>query len=417
MREKTDSPFYPQKPLPAEKFFGRDDLVREIWKKDLQPVWNHRRTQMVWLSGERGIGKSSLANFLLDKAEKEGLLSLRINLSRVHTVNDLIENIIYKILEYQEKTKEPISKFIKNNFKKYIEEVEVPTLFGGLKVKIKEEEIKKDIPEYKRNFEDFLKTFIAAVKQNSKDYLGIFLLLDEINGLAEAPEFANFLKGLSDTLDTHSSLLFMICGTEEKRQAIIRNHESTNRIFNLYNLSPIKKEDFAQYFMREFENCEIKIQEPEYAHLMALFSEGQPRFAQIIGDNIFYIDEDFIIDQNDIHQGIIKSIDDIGEKFIKPLYEEIKSQKYKVLIKKITEIIDKEGKNSFTREEICKNLDKKEKQNFDRFIKRMKDLGFVKSEVKDSGEYKFKDFFTRAYLGLLSRKESYHIKSVEEQKV
>ncbi len=168
MREKPDSPFYPQKPLPPDKFFGRDDLVREIWKKDLQPVWNHRRTQMVWLSGERGIGKSSLANFLVDLSEKEGLLSLRINLSRVHTVDDLIEKIIYKILEYQEKTKEPISKFIKDNFKKYFEELEVPTIFGSLKIKIKEEEIKKDIPEYKRNFEDFLKTFIEGIKQSSK---------------------------------------------------------------------------------------------------------------------------------------------------------------------------------------------------------------------------------------------------------
>lgn len=252
----------------------------------------------------------------------------------------------------------------------------------------------------------------------SKDYLGIFLLLDEINGLAEEVEFANFLKGLSDTLDPHSSLLFMICGTEEKRQAIIKNHESTNRIFNLYNLLPIEKEAFAEYFTREFESCEIEIktgQSDYLTGLMALCCEGQPRFAQIIGDNVFSVDEDFIIDESDLKKGLVKSIDDIGEKFIKPLYEEIKSQNYKVLIKKITEITNKEGTNSFTREEICKGLDKKEKQNFDRFIGRMKDLGFIKS--KKQGEYKFKDFFTRAYLGLLSREENYYIKPFEEKEV
>jgi hypothetical protein len=97
----------------------------------------------------------------------------------------------------------------------------------------------------------------------------------------------------------------MICGTEEKRQAIIKNHESTNRIFNLYNLLPIEKEAFSEYFKREFESCEIKIQNRESAHLMALFSEGQPRFAQIIGDNIFYIDEDFIINEDFINKGIM----------------------------------------------------------------------------------------------------------------
>ena len=58
---------------------------------------------------------------------------------------------------------------------------------------------------------------------------------------------------------------------------------------------------------------------------MALCCEGQPRFAQIIGDNVFSVDEDFIIDESDLKKGLVKSIDDIGEKFIKPLYEKIKS--------------------------------------------------------------------------------------------
>jgi hypothetical protein len=108
--------------------------------------------------------------------------------------------------------------------------------------------IEADIPQYKRKFEEFLKGFVLEIKQ--RGYLGVFLLLDEINGLALEPEFTNFLKGLSDNLDPHLSLMFMICGTEEKRQAIIKNHESTNRVFrSIYEVTPIPKAQLAEYFI------------------------------------------------------------------------------------------------------------------------------------------------------------------------
>ncbi len=398
--DKPDSPFYPDKPLPPDEFFGRADLSKELWKKSVEPVLNHSRTETVWLSGERGIGKTSLALYLMDQAEKKGLFSLKIDLSQAHTVEQFLEKIILTVLDYSRKNSDQVSEFIRESFKKYFESVELTLpIFGGVKAKFNKDAIANDLPEYKRNFVEFLTNFVVEIK--SRGFKGVFLLFDEINGLASQAEFANFLKGLSDNLGTHESLLIMICGTEDKRQEIIKNHESINRAFKtLKEVEPLSVDELEQYFSQKFTDAGVSFENTSFLKYMAKQSYGQPKLAQIIGESVFYVNDDHEINEDDLLNGLDNAFDEIGSKFVKPLYSEIKSTNYKRILKVITQMSLDLTNLTFTRQEVIKRLSDSQKNKFDNFIRRMTELKVIKS-VRD-GEYMFCDFFTKAYLDLYS---------------
>ncbi len=75
---KQESPFTPGSPVPYEFFVGRQREIEEILTSVRRAASG--RQQNVFLVGERGIGKSSLARYVRDLAVK------RYNLLTVHVL-------------------------------------------------------------------------------------------------------------------------------------------------------------------------------------------------------------------------------------------------------------------------------------------------------------------------------------------
>ncbi|HKS80061.1 MAG TPA: ATP-binding protein [Candidatus Acidoferrales bacterium] len=67
--QKEKSPFYPGQPVPVELFVGREAEVGKI-TRGLSQV-KAGKPQYVFVTGEYGIGKSSLAAFVRFLGEKE----------------------------------------------------------------------------------------------------------------------------------------------------------------------------------------------------------------------------------------------------------------------------------------------------------------------------------------------------------
>lgn len=70
MPENTkESPFTPGKPVPVEYFVARFDEIKRLERAIRQA--RSGRNENIFITGERGIGKSSLAGFIQHLAEKE----------------------------------------------------------------------------------------------------------------------------------------------------------------------------------------------------------------------------------------------------------------------------------------------------------------------------------------------------------
>ena len=82
-----------------------------------------------------------------------------------------------------------------------------------------------------RNFPDTLGNLVATISENRS---GLLIILDDINGLADTPEFANWYKSFADGVATHFGpfpVLVMVSGTVEKKDALAAAQPSLMRVF------------------------------------------------------------------------------------------------------------------------------------------------------------------------------------------
>jgi AAA+ ATPase superfamily predicted ATPase len=125
MPENTkESPFTPGKPVPVEYFVARFDEIKRLERAIRQT--RSGRNENVFITGERGIGKSSLAGFIQHLAEKEyNFIGAHCFLGGVRDLESMVKEIFQRL--FQEINDKTIFDNLKNIFGKYIKGI---TLFG-----------------------------------------------------------------------------------------------------------------------------------------------------------------------------------------------------------------------------------------------------------------------------------------------
>lgn len=95
---KDYSPFTLGQPVPVEFFVGRLDEIKRL--KDKVAAATAGRLQVAFLSGERGIGKSSLASFVRFITEREYcVLGLHTFLGGVSSLDEMTRRVFDRLLK------------------------------------------------------------------------------------------------------------------------------------------------------------------------------------------------------------------------------------------------------------------------------------------------------------------------------
>jgi len=390
---KENSPFTPGNPVPVELFVGRTNQINEILKYVRQTSFG--KQENVFLSGERGIGKSSLAAFLRYwVTNKENFLGIHVFSGGVLSLEELIRRIFDQLLkEVKEQTWfEDISKF----FGRYIKEV---GLFG---ISVSFNPPEKDLKELVRNFPEALENIMEKIKAEKK---GLFIVLDDINGLSKTPEFANWYKSFVDEVATHYTrfpVFIMPIGLPEIRDTLSKHEPSLMRIFRAVNIEKLSDKEVETFLRRAFEKVNVKV-EFKAMEIMVKFSSGLPLLMHEIGDAIFWEDGDGIISEKDTLRGVLAAAERIGTKYLDPkVYRAIRSERYRSILRKL-------GKTSisrnFRRKDVEEKLNESEKRVFNNFLRKMRDLGIIISNVeKGRGNYSFVNEIYPIYIWMESEK-------------
>ena len=288
-----ESPFTPGKPVPVEYFIARSKEIERLERAIRQT--SSGRNENIFITGERGIGKSSLAGFIRYLAEKEyDFIGAHCFLGGVRDLEGMIRVIFQRLL--QETSDRSIFDSLKNVFGKYIKGI---TLFGvGI-------EFTTDRSELRTLLDNFLPV-MRKVNETIKDHKkGMMLILDDLNGISDISEFAQFLKSFVDELATSRyslPLLIILVGIPERRENLIRHQPSVARIFDIIDLSPMNEDESKEFFNNMFNKQNISLTSQALS-LMVNLSGGFPMLMHEVGDAVFWLDTDNCIDENDAKKG------------------------------------------------------------------------------------------------------------------
>ncbi|MBW1956181.1 MAG: AAA family ATPase [Deltaproteobacteria bacterium] len=376
---KEYSPFTPGVPVPIEFFIGRVTELHEIINMAGKSS-SRESLERIFVYGERGIGKSSLCRMAVTiSEEKYNMLGLHVYLGGVNSLEEMARRIFERLLQKSRDKNwfEAVKTFLGNHVRQV-------GLFGiSLEFTASSNDLRQSVS-------DFPYVLRNLLEKLGKDKNGMMLVLDDLNGLAGSPSFANWLKSFVDEVATTEKplpLLLILSGLSERRRQLINNQPSLDRVFDLVHVKRFKKEEVEEFFQKTFSKVNVNVS-VEAMDLLSRFSGGHPVFMHEIGDAVFKTDEDDHIDGKDALKGILRAAEAIGVKYIEPkVLATIRSDRYRGILKKI---VREPFEYRFSKQELSKRVSQDESKVLHNFLQKMKNLG-VLSQPPESprGEYAF----------------------------
>lgn len=395
---KDRSPFSPGQVLPVEYFVGRLSQIQRI-ERDLRQTELGKPTYL-FLTGERGVGKSSLASFSRSIAERNHqLIAAHCHLGEATNVDEFVRVIFQDTLQRVSALSDgSLFEKCKTILERYIDQID---LFG-LSIKFKREQPLLD--DMRGNFLALLSQLHhAGLEQGRK---GLFLVLDDLNGATKDTRLGLFLKSVIDQNATSAKpipLCLMLVGPRERLDEMTESQPSVGRIFAFVEVPLMSKDECVKYITGAFSSVGHVV-DVDAQDVMFRFSGGFPMLFQEIGDAVYWADTDGKIDHRDAISGILEAADRVGHRFIKPLYDEIRSKRYHSILRaigRLEELPFGEDRRRLRRKDIMQVLDEADKKNFDNFVQRMKHLGVI-VPGESAGEYVFESALHLMYLWMQS---------------
>ena len=388
--QKDYSPFTPGQPIAPEFFVGRTEQVRALLDRIYRTLSG--RLEVVFIGGERGIGKTSLAQFVRWYVEQElKIVGAYVHLGGVRGIEETVRRSIERIVQ------ESMGKSWYQRLRDLVKYIRQVDLFG---VTLEFQPPPDLLSTAVRHFPQTLQQLFNALRGNAK---GLLLVWDDINGLAQNKEFADWLKSVVDeTAMAKIPVSIVLVGLEEMRVALIRNNESLARLIFPLSIPLWSESECSQFFREAFKRVNVQVKD-EALDMMVDFSGGHPALAHEIGDAVFRVDDDGVIDNGDAIKGIGLAAEIVGLKYLEPqVYREIRSERYR----KILRILASDPQNwSFKRANIIQRLNQNERRVFDNFLRRMQRLGIIEPDEEGGrGAYRFRNLLHFFYFGLEARR-------------
>lgn len=379
-----ESPFQPGKPVSPYYFKGRHSSIQKILR-----YYNNacnKDVQHFFLTGKKGIGKTSLAEFVKQYLEdNENALGIYVSNKGKHSLECLVASIFEAFLNNVEKS------FFKKSFEGFFGRIE-SVEFKGAKIHFKpDEETSRDLVA------SFHYILNELIRNEFDDYDCIFLVIDDINGLSDQEEFVNWYKRFADTIEVDDSfelpLYILFAGYPEKFDNLVLQDLSFGRIFHHEEISNLEDNDVREFFISAFDSAGMKC-EDDALELLVLFSQGSPLMMQHIGDAVFWQADGEIITKETATIGVLNAANELGSKQIRPDLNRIESKHYLNILLKL----GKHQVYGFQKSELEPILSDEENNVLSNFLAKMIKIGILNpAGLKNSGEYEFSNILYFTY--------------------
>ncbi len=395
------SPFVPGRIVPIEFFVGRRDEIERL--RGMVRGASKGRLGIGFVTGERGIGKSSLAGFVHWLAEQdEEAVGCHVPLGGVSDLGGMLRTTFDRLL------KDSIARPWHQQVRDFLgDRVRKVGLFGAtLELDLRDGEI----ASLERSFAHSIRQLLNSIAEDRS----LFLVLDDINGLAQSSHFANWLKSVVDEISlshAETRLCVLLVGLEERRRQLIEHQPSLARVFELIDVAPWSNEEVREFYHKTFLGGGVQVSEYDLK-LLTLWTGGLPVLAHEIGDAVWRTAPAKTLQRQDVIGGIRLAAEVIGRKFLEPqILGAMRSDRYLSILHAITTMpsmarVSKlaDPGAQFTRAEARKRLSGEDREVFDHFLRRMKKLGGLESVSWVRGGYRFPSLLHLLYFKIVSQR-------------
>jgi AAA ATPase-like protein len=395
------NPFKPNSPVSPGMFVGRDEELERLETHLLQTSAGYPSNFLI--TGERGIGKSSLLNYIKYVAQGKAPLSggaektvkflvIPTDIDQNTTTIGLIKKIELALRKELGKS-EPARKFLQEAWA-FLQRFEA----AGVKVNGKE------APDTELLFEEFCYSLTETVERICNDsegagvfrtmYEGVLILIDEADRAAKDLQLGSFLKLLLERLEREecSRVMVGIAGLPDVRGTLIASHRSSLRIFDevtLERLTTPEVDLVIDIALTEANRVNKRRTEitGSARKILGELSEGYPHFIQQFGHSAFTYDRDGRIDAEDVTQsafGKNGALQKIGDRYYRDdYYNKIQEDSYRQVLGIMAGKLD----GWITKAEIREKF-RGGASTLDNAIKALRDKRIILSKEGERGVYR-----------------------------
>jgi len=309
------------------------------------------RPKSFMLTGERGIGKTSLLHYFKDVAqgrikiegaESVNFLVLELDIEDSTTTLGLIRRVNLALTRELARS-EPARSFLATGWD-FIRRIEA----AGVSLRDKEEAADPEIlqDEFAHSLAETANriTHIDASGMFGARYDGVILLLDEADNAPKQLKLGALLKLLDERVRRHGcdDLMIGLAGMPRLRDVLREGHASSLRLFDEYPLGTLSASeinwviDRALTIANERNSIQTTIDDSG-RHALVSLSEGYPHFIQQFGYSAFAADTDTVIDAADVVKGAfgpLGAMEKIGDRYYRDaFYNKIQKDSYRQVLR------------------------------------------------------------------------------------
>ena len=341
------------------------------------------RVGIGFVSGERGIGKSSLARFVRHLVEQnDGAVGCHVFLGGVHDLGQALRRTFERLLN--ESTDKPWHQKLRGFFGDRVRKV---GLFGvTLELNLQE----RDLATIKHGFVSSVRRLLESLAEHKRS---LFLILDDINGLAGSDEFANWLKSTVDeiaTSDAQTRLCILVVGLEARRHELVKRQPSLARVLDPIDIAPWSEDEVLDFYRGAFREGHAEVSDASLT-MLSLYTGGLPVLAHELGDAVWRAARGPKINPGEVVDGIVAAAGVIGRKLLEPgIFRAITSERYRSIFRKTMDAAEMDADQMrFRRARLRDRLTEQERGVLDNFLRRMKNLGAIEADPEVQGGYRF----------------------------
>ena len=268
------NPFNPQQPAKPHFFVGRNDEVKCFQNFLGQTI--HNSPMNMSITGDRGMGKTSILNKFEEIAQNENALVIRIS-NYEGNVRDVVELSEFLVGNIQREliSRNPFSKTL-SGFGKWLSSFKPTIEISGVSVTIEKKQIAQDV----------LRGRLQEIWEQIKDkYSSVVILVDEAESL-ENIDALTFLREVFQRVQSNSNYMIVLAGKFNFPERMSEQFSPLNRFFPAQRLRRLEEKDVGNYLINRLKETGISTNNNAISQIFKM-SEGHPYVLVCIGFLVF----------------------------------------------------------------------------------------------------------------------------------